>query len=156
MGEEKKPQVDGAEFILRDRFVDELSVLFKEHFGDCPDKGKLWKFAQAMFVLFTNLALERPVSLRGIGAFMIHQAKPRKNSVQGVDTIPSLKFRPSALLNAMVLNRFGIAVPIPAPDEEEIALVMDSTEAKKPETSPQEFTEARLSRRASADQNFVF
>jgi len=107
MAGEKKERVKR---IQRERFVDELSCIFEQHFGECPDSVKLWEFSRAMFVLITELTLEDQVSLHGIGTFTIHKSAPRKNSAEGAVVIPSLRFKPSSRLGAIVNHHFGIAI----------------------------------------------
>jgi len=131
MVEETKEKTERTKLIQRQRFVDELSCVYEECFGECPANAKLWNFSRSMFMLITELALEAQVSLDGIGTFTIHKSAPRKNSAEGVEVIPSLRFRPSTRLSAVVKARFGIEQSSDEEDEEDAEVLKEESESEK-------------------------
>jgi hypothetical protein len=133
--------------------VEELSGVYQEHFGECPDGTKLWEFSRALFMLITKLALEKPVSLPGIGAFQIHRKKPRKSGFSDVDAIPSLRWKTSVRLNAVVADAFGIALPSPKEDEPEL---FPEEKAEVLQEVQKEFVEEDLNRKTSLDDAFLY
>lgn len=122
MGDEvKKPAAEEKhrdDVITKKQFAEELQKVVAEETGHKISKEASWELFKALFKKCVDLACVKPISLAGVGKFVVQKTKPRGSKVGKVAFVPRFKLRASSAINAYVEAKLGVVSPNAKPAKE--------------------------------------
>ena len=117
--------------ITKKRFSEELQKVIVEETGNKLSKEASWELFKAIYKRMVDLACENPISLAGIGKFVVQKTRPRGRKQGVVEFVPRFKLRASSAINAYLENKMGVVVPTENPKDK-------SSKDEKPSPKPKE------------------
>jgi hypothetical protein len=116
MAREKAAGIDGKDqserrVITKKRFAEEIKGVVAQELGIEIGTEAAWDLFKGIFKKTVDLAVEKPVSLAGIGIFEVERTRPRGSKVGVVPFVPRFRLRASSAVSEYLEHRLRILVP---------------------------------------------
>jgi hypothetical protein len=111
---EEKDGLEGRDrngALTKQRFAQELAAVVQEELGIEIGIEASWELFEAVFKKTVDLALEKPVSLAGIGIFDVQKTRPRGSKVGVVAFVPRFRLRTSTAVDEYLEWKLGVMIP---------------------------------------------